>query len=56
MRLQQLALPVALLLALASLSGCGAATAAAATPAPAVYTDPFAYCAAVGTIDAPDTT
>ena len=56
MRLQQLALPVALLLALASLSGCGAATAAAATPAPAAYTDPFAYCAAVGTIDAPDTT
>jgi hypothetical protein len=56
MRLQQLALTVALLLALASLSGCGAATAAAATPAPAAYTDPFAYCAAVGTIDAPDTT
>jgi hypothetical protein len=32
---------------LVSLSGCGA------TPTPATYTDPFAYCKAVGTIDTP---
>ena len=57
MRPQQLALSLALLLALAGLAGCGTAAASAATPAPAaVYTDPFAYCAAVGTIDAPDAT
>lgn len=34
-------------------SATGAATTAAATQAS--YNDPFAYCAAVGTIDAPDT-
>jgi hypothetical protein len=47
-------LSFALLLALASLSGCAAV--AAATPTAAVYADPFAYCAAVDTIDAPDVT
>ncbi|MBN1138303.1 MAG: hypothetical protein JXM73_17070 [Anaerolineae bacterium] len=29
-------------------------TAANANPAPSSYDDPFAYCAAVGTVDAPD--
>ena len=50
MKLGHIALSFALLLIVASLAGCGS------TPAPAVYTDPFAYCAAVGTIDAPDAT
>jgi hypothetical protein len=53
-RLRQTVLSCALLLALASLAGCAAAP--TATPTAAVYTDPFAYCAAVGTIDAPDAT
>ncbi len=34
-----------ILLLVAALAGCG--------PAPATYTDPFDYCAAVGTVDAP---
>jgi len=48
-----------LLLAGAVLVGCGATpapaipTAPVATSTPATYTDPFAYCAAVGTVDAP---
>jgi hypothetical protein len=41
------------LLVVAGLVGCTAASGAGATPTPATYTDPFAYCAAVGTIDAP---
>jgi hypothetical protein len=49
MKLGPMALSIALLLVVASLAGCG-------TPAPASYADPFAYCAAVGTIDAPDAT
>ncbi|MFL7808222.1 MAG: hypothetical protein ACK2VD_06095 [Anaerolineae bacterium] len=56
MKLQYIALPCALLLLAASLAGCGAANAAAATSAPISYSDPFAYCAAVGTIDAPGDT
>ena len=40
-------LVLVLLLAVAALAACGT------TPAPATYTDPFAYCAAVGTVDAP---
>jgi hypothetical protein len=39
-----------ILLVGAGLVGCSAAK---ATPTPETYTDPFAYCAAVGTIDAP---
>ena len=56
-----------LVLALVALAGCGAAAAAqvsptpvptaipapTATPKPATYDDPFAYCAAVGTIVTP---
>ncbi len=45
-------LPVLLLVAL-GLAGCGATPVPAATATPQTYTDPFAYCAAVGTIDAP---
>lgn len=57
MKLGQMALSVALLLLIvASLAGCGAAGASAPTVAPAPYTDPFAYCAAVDTIDAPGAT
>jgi hypothetical protein len=52
----RMALSFALLLIVASLAGCGAAAAPAATSTPEAYTDPFAYCAAVGTIDAPDAT
>ncbi len=54
MKLEKMALSLALLVTVASLAGCGAATTPAATASPAAYTDPFAYCAAVGTIDAPD--
>jgi len=50
-KVRQVVLSFALLLALAGLAGCGSA--AAARPEPADYTDPFAYCAAVGTVDAP---
>jgi len=55
-KLQQVVLSFALLLAFASLSGCAAAAGPMATPPAAAYSDPFAYCAAVGTIDAPDAT
>ncbi|MDH7490474.1 MAG: hypothetical protein QHH80_13340 [Anaerolineae bacterium] len=41
----------ALVLVALMLVGCGAP---APTPTPANFTDPFAYCAAVGTIDQPD--
>jgi hypothetical protein len=41
---------VVLLMVAAALIACSAP---AATPTPATYTDPFAYCAAVGTIDQP---
>jgi hypothetical protein len=44
---RRIALFLVLLLAVAGLVGCG-------TAAPASYADPFDYCAAVGTIDAPD--
>ncbi len=43
-----------LLLIAGSLFGCSAGPGASASPTPATYTDPFAYCAAVGTIDSPD--
>jgi hypothetical protein len=56
MKLRKLALSVALLLIVAGIAGCGAAAAPTATSAPTTYTDAFAYCAAVGTIDAPDAT
>lgn len=52
------------LLVLAFLTACGAQTGAASPtlpaaaaseiPVPATFSDPFAYCAAAGTIDAPD--
>jgi hypothetical protein len=42
-----------LLLVGAVLAGCGAPLGPAATATPATYTDPFAYCAAVGTADTP---
>ena len=48
MKLARFAVCLALLSIVIGLVGCGA------TPAPATYTDPFAYCAAVGTIDTPD--
>jgi hypothetical protein len=54
MKQGKMALSVALSLIVAGLAGCGAATTPADSPAPAAYTDPFAYCAAEGTIDAPD--
>jgi hypothetical protein len=53
MKPRQVALSFALLLIVASLAGCGATVAPAGTSTPTAYTDPFAYCAAVGTIDAP---
>jgi len=34
--------------------GCASGRGPSVTPAPSTYTDPFAYCAAVGNIDAPD--
>jgi hypothetical protein len=44
-----------LCVAAVALAACGpAATATPAPTTPATYTDPFAYCAAVGTIDKPD--
>jgi len=43
-----------MLLAVVSLVGCSSPLGQSATPTPATYTDPFAYCAAVGTVDAPD--
>ncbi|MFN2290158.1 MAG: DUF333 domain-containing protein [Anaerolineae bacterium] len=64
MKRGQIALSIVLLLLVASLAGCGATAAPAPTsaptpaptptPAPETYSDPFAYCAAVGTLDAPD--
>ncbi len=48
MKLGKMALSLALLIVVAALASCGG------TPAPETYTDPFAYCAAVGTLDAPD--
>jgi hypothetical protein len=48
-----LALSSVLLLIMAALAGCGSASAPAASATPATYTDPFAYCTAVGTIDSP---
>lgn len=50
MRLVQMARCLALLLTVVSLVGCGDMSDTA------THTDPFAYCAAVGTIDAPDET
>lgn len=43
-----------LALIVVSLFGCANGAGSSVTPAPAAYNDPFAYCAAVGTIDAPD--
>ncbi|MGC9335618.1 MAG: hypothetical protein ACP5JJ_15830, partial [Anaerolineae bacterium] len=54
MRLGQAVPLFALLLIVASLAGCGASAAPADRSAPEAYADPFAYCAAVGTVDAPD--
>ncbi len=45
---------VLLLLIVVSLFGCSSGPGSSASPTPVTYTDPFAYCAAVGTIDAPD--
>jgi len=56
MKLGQMVMSCALLIIVVSLAACGAGVAPAATSTPATYTDPFAYCAAVGTIDAPDAT
>jgi hypothetical protein len=42
------------LLVVGSVVGCTTAPVATNTPTPKTYDDPFAYCAAVGTIDAPD--
>lgn len=49
MKLGKMALSLVLLFIVAILASCG-------TAAPASYTDPFDYCAAVGAIDAPDAT
>jgi hypothetical protein len=43
-------LPVSILVVAVLLGACGTP----APQAPASYSDPFAYCAAVGTVDAPD--
>ncbi|MBN1658100.1 MAG: hypothetical protein JXA93_06845 [Anaerolineae bacterium] len=43
-------LTLTLLLVATALVGCGGAA------APETYTDPFAYCADIGTVDAPDVT
>jgi hypothetical protein len=53
MKSTTLALCFTLPLVVAVLAGCGVTPAPAATATPADYTDPFAYCAAVGTIDSP---
>jgi hypothetical protein len=50
----QLLLYTFLLLVVTTLIGCSSPPAPAATPTPATYSDPFAYCAAVGTVDTPD--
>lgn len=42
------------LLIIVSLLGCSNASGSSVSPTLATYTDPFAYCAAVNTIDAPD--
>ncbi len=51
MRTLRLVAPALLILAALAFVACAGPT---ATPTPATYTDPFAYCAAVGTIDQPD--
>jgi hypothetical protein len=58
MKLTHLALFFTLLLVGVALVSCGTSPAPATTPptanvAPTTYTDPFAYCAAVGTADTP---
>jgi hypothetical protein len=45
---------VLILVVVTSLVGCSSTPLARSTPTPATYADPFAYCAAVVTIDAPD--
>ena len=50
MRVQRMAIFLVLVAVAAGPAGCGG------TPTPASYADPFAYCAAVGTIDAPGAT
>jgi hypothetical protein len=54
----KLLFPIILLAALMALSACstsaGATTAPTEVQAQQTYSDPFAYCAAVGQIDAPD--
>ena len=56
MKLGELALFLTLLLVVAGIAGCKDIDAPAATSAPEAYTDPFAFCAAVGTIDVPGAT
>jgi hypothetical protein len=59
MRLTRLNLLFMLLIAGAVLASCGASPTPSSTPsptaaaAPTSYTDPFTYCAAVGTVDTP---
>ena len=53
MRLKQQLGFVALLVMAVAVAGCGSL---GATPTPSTYTDPFAYCAAVGTADEPGAT
>lgn len=54
MKLLNLLRCTAMLPILANLFGCSTMPGSSASPTPAAYTDPFAYCAAVGTLDAPD--
>jgi len=49
----QLLFCVAMLIVVSVVS-CTSGQGAKVSPTPSTYTDPFAYCAAVGTIDAPD--
>ncbi len=54
MKLLILVQGVTLLLVVVSLGGCSTGAGPGLSPTPATYTDPFAYCAAVGNMDAPD--
>ena len=53
MEQRQMNLVAALLIVATTMAACGATATPAMTPAAASYSDPFAYCAAVGTIDVP---
>ncbi len=54
MRLLNLLHFTIILLIAMSLLGCSIVPGLSVSPTPTTYTDPFAYCAAVSTIDAPD--